>query len=90
MTRIMTRIMMMRMNGMKIKEPQKAESFFRNYRRDGLTDRLIKALEKSGRNKDIIPLCEHEAAATGSYKRLVDYLIKRRRFKEAEQWCCAR
>jgi uncharacterized Zn finger protein len=68
-------------------QPAKGEdSFSRSYRRDGLTNLIIRALENSGRHEEIIPLCEQEAVRTGSYHRLVDALRKARRFEEAEQW----
>jgi uncharacterized Zn finger protein len=48
------------------------DGFLRNYRRDRLTDWLIYALEHADRQEEIIPLCEREAAETGSYVRLVN------------------
>jgi uncharacterized Zn finger protein len=44
------------------------ESSSRNYHRNRLSDWLIKALEKAGRQEEIIPLCEREAEETGSYR----------------------
>jgi len=68
-------------------QPVKGEdSFSRSYHRDNLTNWIIRALENSGGHEEIIPLCEQEAAVTGSYTRLVDVLRKARRFEEAEQW----
>jgi uncharacterized Zn finger protein len=58
----------------------------RNYKRDRISDWLIYAFEKSGRDDDIIPLCEKEAVKTGSYHRLVKRLIQYKRYKDAEQW----
>jgi uncharacterized Zn finger protein len=58
----------------------------RNYRRDHLTDWIVRSLENAGRNEEIIPLCEKEAVKTGSYTRLVNVLRKAKRFEEAEQW----
>jgi len=66
--------------------PKSEDSFSRNYRRDHLTDWLIQALEKANRHKEIIPLCEREAEKTGSYVRLVKYLINAKRKEEAERW----
>ena len=57
------------------------------YERDRLTDWLIRALEKAGRQDEIIPLCEREAPITLSYERLVDYLMAKRRWEEARRWC---
>ncbi len=58
----------------------------RDYERDWLSNWVIHALEQSGRNDEIIPLCEAEAERTGSYVRLVDRLIKGHRHQDAEQW----
>jgi uncharacterized Zn finger protein len=62
------------------------DSFSRNYRRDNLTDWIVRSLENAGRYQEIIPLCEQEAVKTGSYIRLVDVLRKAKRSEEAEQW----
>ncbi len=62
------------------------DSFSRNYRRDNLTNWIVRSLENAGRNEEIIPLCEQEAVKTGSYTRLVDVLRKAKRLEEAEQW----
>jgi len=62
------------------------DSFSKKYHRDRLSDWVIHALDKAGRKKEIIPLCEQEAEKTGSYQRLVNSLIKAKRLKEAEQW----
>ena len=51
-----------------------------------LTDQCVKALEKAGRQAEIIPLCEREAGQTGSCLRLVDRLIRTNRLDEAERW----
>ena len=58
-----------------------------HYERDRLTDWLIRALEKAGRQDEIIPLCEREASITSSYERLVDRLMAKRRWEEARRWC---
>ena len=57
------------------------------YKRDRVADWLIRALEKAGRQDEIIPLCEREAPITLSYERLVDYLMAKRRWEEARRWC---
>ena len=64
----------------------KESNFSREYRRDHLSDWVIRALEKAGRQKEIIPLCEQEVEETGNYPRLVKWLIEAKRLKEAEQW----
>jgi len=63
-----------------------ADDFSRNYERGRLSDWAIHALERSGREQEIIPLCETEAAKTGSYDRLVRLLMDARRYGEAESW----
>ena len=68
-------------------QPVKGEnSFSRNYHRDNLTNWIIRAFENSGRQEEVISICEREAAVTGSYTRLVEALRKAKRFEEAEQW----
>jgi uncharacterized Zn finger protein len=79
-----TDILIERLNTLKTESGE--DSFSRNYRRDGLTNWIIRALDNSGRQKEIIPLCEQEAVKTGSYERLVNALITAKRFEEAEQW----
>jgi len=62
------------------------DDFSRNYERDRLSNWAIHALERSGREQEIIPLCETEAAKTGSYDRLVRFLMDAKRYGEAESW----
>ena len=57
------------------------------YKRNRVADWLILALEKAGRQDEIIPLCEREAPITLSYERLVDRLMAKRRWEEARRWC---
>src|SRR5262249_51288794 len=47
---------------------------------------LIDCLRRAGRDAEVVPLCEAEARATGSYERLVRELLAARRFDEARQW----
>ncbi|MCY3762848.1 MAG: hypothetical protein OXH50_16490 [Gemmatimonadetes bacterium] len=58
-----------------------------DFNRDRIANWLIHALEKAGRRKEIIPLCEREAQITFSYDRLVDRLMAGRRWEEARGWC---
>lgn len=60
------------------------DEWSRNRERDGLSDTVIYALERSGRRGEIIPLCEREAKITGSRDRLVKRLIEAGRLDEAE------
>jgi len=62
------------------------DSFSRDYRRDSMSNWIIRALENSGRDDEIIPLCEKEAVETKSYYRLVKTLVKAKRLEEAEMW----
>jgi uncharacterized Zn finger protein len=68
------------------KAEQSEEAFSAGYRRDRFTDWVILALEKSGRNDEIIPLCESEADETLSYVRLVDRLMSAKRWDDVERW----
>ena len=70
----------------KIKPSGIRDDFHRNYTRDRLSDWIICALEQAGRDDEVISLCETEAQKTGSYTRLVKYLISDKRYADAEQW----
>lgn len=63
-----------------------SDGYSSTYRRDHLSDSLIRALEHAGRKDEIIPLCEREAEKTDSYVRLVNYLKQAKRWQEMEQW----
>jgi uncharacterized Zn finger protein len=69
-----------------IKAEKQEDSFSRNYRRDRLTDEIIKALKSAGRNEEAIALCLKEAEITCSYDRLVKELQNAGRDAEAEEW----
>ena len=73
-----------RLKGMK-KTPN-SRDFGRNFDRDRISNWIIHALEQSGREDEIIPLCEKEAPKTSSYERLVNRLIVARRLADAERW----
>lgn len=62
------------------------DNFSDTFRRDRLSNWLIRALDRAGRREEIIPLCQQEAEKTGSYLRLVEQFKKARRWEEAEQW----
>jgi len=70
----------------ELKSTGGADDFSRNYFLDRLSDWAIHALERSGREQEIIPLCETEAVKTGSYDRLVRLLMDAKRYGEAESW----
>lgn len=57
-----------------------------DYRRSTLSNWLALALERSGRDDEILPLFIIEASRTGDYERLVDHLMKLKRFDDAERW----
>ena len=63
------------------------DRFSHDFRRDRIADWLIRALERAGRQDEIIPLCEREALVTFSYGRLVDRLMAEARWEEALRWC---
>ncbi len=69
-----------------LKSAQGAGDFSRNYARDQLSDWAIHAMERAGREDEIIPLCEAEATKTSSYGRLVERLVAARRYDDAERW----
>lgn len=60
--------------------------FSRNYRRDSLTNWLATALAEAGREEELGALYEREARATGSYERLVNFLLEQKRTDDAERW----
>jgi uncharacterized Zn finger protein len=70
----------------RFKSTRGFDDFSRDYKRDRLSDWAIHALERAGRENEIIPLCETEARKTGSYDRLVDQLVQERSFEQAEIW----
>ncbi|MGL4513570.1 MAG: SWIM zinc finger family protein [Lacipirellulaceae bacterium] len=63
-----------------------SESWSFKYRRDSLSGRLAHALQKAGRGDEVLALYEAEVRRTGSYERLVDYLLGLKRFDDAERW----
>jgi uncharacterized Zn finger protein len=76
--------LLVRLKNMK---PDKQEdTFFRFYRRDNLSDEVVRALENAGRTEEALSLCFQEAELTGSYERLVRKLRKAGRTAEAEEW----
>ena len=69
-----------------LKGAKGADKFSRDYERDRLSYWAIHALERAGREAEIIPLCIAEAKMTGSYDRLVQRLMAARRYEDAEKW----
>jgi uncharacterized Zn finger protein len=72
-----------RLNALRAKKGD--DDFSSKYRRDNISNWVIQALEKAGRTDEIIPLCQREAEITGGYPRLVEWLRKFKRLKEAEE-----
>ncbi|HZG68346.1 MAG TPA: hypothetical protein VEZ12_16500, partial [Herpetosiphonaceae bacterium] len=62
------------------------EDFSRSYARERLSNWAIMALQRSGREDEVIPLAEREAELNGAYVRLVKLLVDAGRLIEAEQW----
>jgi uncharacterized Zn finger protein len=62
------------------------DSFSRDYARDRITDWTATALEYAGRDEELRALYESEARATGSYQRLVGFLLEQEQFEDAERW----
>ncbi len=60
--------------------------FSRNYERDQISGWLALALERANRGDDVLAIYEKEARATGSYVRLVEFLIGRKQYDEAVGW----
>lgn len=66
-----------------LKPSDKNENFNRNYMRDRISNILAHALEKSERTNEILPLYENEAKVTGSWERLVHFLVEGRQYEKA-------
>lgn len=63
---------------------QKKTDFSTGYRRKRIMNWAIKALQRCGRRKDIIPLLEREAPITQCYCTLVEHLLSAKRTTEAK------
>ena len=63
---------------------QKRADFSTGYRRQGIMNWAIEALERCGIHKDIIPLLTREAPITQCYGTLVEYLLSAKRRAEAK------
>jgi uncharacterized Zn finger protein len=71
----------------RLKAPIKeGDSFHRKFERERIGEWLIDALKKSGREDEVLAVCEREARATDSYERLVKLLVEKKRYDEAERW----
>jgi uncharacterized Zn finger protein len=65
---------------------ERTDDFSRNYHRDRLSGWLVDSLEKAGRQHELLAIYEAEARTTGSYRRLVDFLIEQKRYDDAQRW----
>jgi len=61
------------------------DGFLRSYGRDNLTNWIAQALGEAGRGEELLSMYEAEARTSGSYVRLVNYLIEAKRFDDAER-----
>lgn len=59
-----------------------------NYQRDQLSGWLANALVSAHRSEEARKVYEQEARKTGSYERLVQFLISHKHYGEAQQWAC--
>jgi len=66
--------------------PQDYGTFSDNYKRENLSRWLQTALERSGRQTDIIDLLQREAPITHCYDKLVSALLTAGREHEAHDW----
>jgi uncharacterized Zn finger protein len=67
-------------------EELNANDFSRNYQRDHLSGWLIQALTNADRTDELLDVYEQEAQATGSYERLVAFLIEQKQYDDACRW----
>ena len=66
--------------------PQDNDTFSDNYKRENLSRWLQTALERSGRQTDIVGLLQREAPLTHRYDKLVSALLTAGREQEAHDW----
>ena len=62
------------------------DPYYGKYQHEHIADWLIRALENAGRADEILAVCEQEARGSGSYERLVQRLIEKKQYEEAERW----
>ncbi len=73
----------------RLKQRPKAsrkDDFSAAYARDHVSEWLIDALGHAKRDDEVLAILEREAPLTGSYRRLVAYLIEQKRYDDAERW----
>jgi uncharacterized Zn finger protein len=75
-----------RLKGMPAGDKDEGRDFSHNYHRDRLANWVAQALGEAGRDGELQALYESEARATGSYERLIKFLMEHRRYEDAEKW----
>lgn len=70
----------------KDEDDDSGDVYSRDYQRDQISGWLSDALVKAGRGDEVLAIYEKEARATGSYERLVKFLIEQKRYDDAERW----
>jgi uncharacterized Zn finger protein len=65
---------------------KESDHFKQDYDRGDLAGWIVTALENAGRQEEVLPFLEEEAAKTGSYVSLVEHLIQAGLYERAEQW----
>ncbi len=71
---------------LKTLPPVKNDDDSSRYRRDDVSNWLLRALCYAGRDGELLAVYEDEARKSGSYQRLVDYLLEQGRLDEAHRW----
>ncbi len=74
-----------RLKAMPVGDPDATGGFTRNYQRDQVTSWAAQALQAAGREAELQAVYESEARATGSYERLVKFLVEQGRVDDAER-----
>ena len=63
-----------------------AEWVVRDYQRGYITGWIASALRRAGRDGEVRALYESEARGSGSYERIVEYLLEAGQLEDAERW----
>jgi uncharacterized Zn finger protein len=75
-----------RLKGMAAGDKGEGSDFSRSYRRDRIANWAADALVAAGRDGELQAIYESEARTTGSYERLIKFLMEQRRYDDAERW----
>ena len=71
----------------KTAKPKGGDDYSGKYRRERIMNWLIRAFERSGQGKLVLPLLEKEAHVVQCYGRLVDLLLEDGQVAKAREWC---